>query len=318
MASYAESLLSDGEVVMMRQRQHPLSLFFDARSAIGLWIVAVALLVAIVWFRIGDAAGQIVGWLAFAGLVIGIVIFAWNWWHWRTEEYLVTNRRLMKVSGIINKESADSSLEKINDAILQQNAFGRLFDYGDLEILTAAEIAVDRYHMLNHAKAFKIEMLNAKHTLEHEMTFVPSPPLRSDAAAAPAAPYSTMGQPPGGQPAPMAQPPAGQAPMAAAYPPAAYPPATGPDAQTAAYPPNPQGAAAPYPPAAPPYPQAAPPYPPATPPSPVGAESGVPGGPPDTAEEVTAALSRLADLRDRGAITPQDYDAKKAELLSRL
>jgi len=311
MGSYAESLLSDGEVVLMRQRQHPLALLFDARSAIGLWIIAIVLLVAVLGFNLNGTARDGVSLGGLLAILIGLVIFAWNWWHWRTEEYLVTNRRLMKVSGILNKESADSSLEKINDAILQQNVFGRMFDYGDLEILTAAEVAVDRYHMLAHAKAFKIEMLNAKHTLEHEMMFVPSPPLRRGDSAMPAAPYSSMGQPPAGQPT---------QPM-----PAGYPQSTGPDPQ-AAWQTSPQGAPAPYPqagspypPNATPYPPNAPQYPPATAPYPPNAaQSGVPGGPADTADEVTAALSRLADLRDRGAITPQDYDAKKAELLSRL
>jgi hypothetical protein len=38
----------------------------------------------------------------------------------------------------------------------------------------------------------------------------------------------------------------------------------------------------------------------------------------DASEEVTRTLSRLADLRDRGAITPEEYEAKKQELLGRL
>ncbi len=37
-----------------------------------------------------------------------------------------------------------------------------------------------------------------------------------------------------------------------------------------------------------------------------------------TADEVTRTLAQLADLRDRGAISPEEYEAKKAELLSRL
>ncbi len=37
-----------------------------------------------------------------------------------------------------------------------------------------------------------------------------------------------------------------------------------------------------------------------------------------TAEEVTDTLHRLADLRDRGAISAAEYEAKKAELLGRL
>jgi membrane protein YdbS with pleckstrin-like domain len=37
-----------------------------------------------------------------------------------------------------------------------------------------------------------------------------------------------------------------------------------------------------------------------------------------TATDAADALARLADLRDRGAITPEEYDAKKAELLARM
>jgi hypothetical protein len=245
--TYAETLLSDGEVIVRRERQHWLSLFLDARSAVALWLVGILLWVAIVVFSIKDTAGQLLGWVILGALILGLLIFAWNYWHWRTEEYLVTNRRLLKVSGIFNKESGDSSLEKINDAILIENLLGRMLDYGDLDILTAAEVAVDKYRMLNHAKAFKIEMLNAKHTLEHEVAYVamPSPPIRAEQAPAPT-------------------------PMAAAAPVAA---------------PAPEAAA----------------------PNPI-----------DTSEEVTQALARLADLRDRGAITPEEFDTKKADLLSRL
>jgi hypothetical protein len=34
--------------------------------------------------------------------------------------------------------------------------------------------------------------------------------------------------------------------------------------------------------------------------------------------EVTQTLARLADLRDSGAITAEEYEQKKADLLSRL
>ncbi len=38
----------------------------------------------------------------------------------------------------------------------------------------------------------------------------------------------------------------------------------------------------------------------------------------DTADEVADALERLGDLRDRGILTPEEFAAKKAELLERL
>jgi hypothetical protein len=45
---------------------------------------------------------------------------------------------------------------------------------------------------------------------------------------------------------------------------------------------------------------------------PVGAE------PPASAEEVDTSLTRLADMRDRGLITPEEFEEKKRELLDRL
>jgi hypothetical protein len=38
----------------------------------------------------------------------------------------------------------------------------------------------------------------------------------------------------------------------------------------------------------------------------------------DSSLEVTQTLARLADLRDSGAITVEEYEAKKQELLGRL
>ena len=43
-----------------------------------------------------------------------------------------------------------------------------------------------------------------------------------------------------------------------------------------------------------------------------------PSGKASSSDDVTATLAKLADLRDKGAITPAEYEAKKAELLGRL
>jgi uncharacterized membrane protein YdbT with pleckstrin-like domain len=167
-------------------------------------------------------------------VLIGIAWIGLVVWRWSAQDYLVTNMRVIKVEGIINKHSADSSLEKINDAVLDQSLVGRMFAFGDLDILTANEESVDRYKWLNKAATFKKEMLNQKVALE-----------------------SGYGQ------------------------------GRGPGVASAA-----SGATAP-------------PVAPAT-----HAES--------DADEVTDTLARLADLRDRGAISTEEYDAKKAELLGRI
>ena len=97
----------------------------------------------------------------------GIVVVAVRWWWWRTQEFLVTNRRLVLAWGVLNKTSSDSSLEKINDAQLEVSVLGRLLDYGTMKVLTAAPmVGSDYLDRLNHAKDFKKVLMTAKHDLQ--------------------------------------------------------------------------------------------------------------------------------------------------------
>jgi Bacterial PH domain/Short C-terminal domain len=247
---YADTLLANGEEVLRRSRQHWLALFLDSRRAILFLVLGlVALAAYLILGPQNRTVGTVLGYLAAALIVLALLFFAIEYWEWWAQDYLITNRRILKVEGIINKRSADSSLEKINDALLRQDLFGRLFGYGDLDILTAAEGAIDRYRMLYDAPGFKRRMLEAKHQLEMEMAYrvPPSAPFRATEAPTPA---------PVPRPSESVVPPV-------------------PSARAAA-----------------------------------------PSG--SSAAEITQTLARLADLRDRGAITPEEYEAKKDELLRRL
>ncbi len=53
-------------------------------------------------------------------------------------------------------------------------------------------------------------------------------------------------------------------------------------------------------------------------PAPQAATAPAPAAPAATTTDVTATLASLAQLRDSGAITAEEYEAKKAELLSRI
>jgi flagellar biosynthesis protein FliQ len=284
MARYADSLLTEGEVVVLRSRQHWLALAVRARRGIALFIVGLIVLLVIAIFKPTD--NNIKNLISLVGLVlivIGVLEFLFRWWQWSNQDYVVTNRRLLKVTGIFNKHSADSSLEKINDAILDQPMLGRMLNYGDLSILTAAEEEVDKYHMLRDPKEFKKVMLTQKHDLEtgfmYPAAMPPTPPLRADSPmqAAPAMqPFA---------PAPVAAPPAAPAPA----------PMPAPDLSTP-LPSDPAPAAS------------------------EGAANVAAGqaAAHDKSLEVTQTLARLADLRDKGAITAEEYDQKKQELLGRL
>jgi len=244
---YADTLLASGERIIRIAHQHWFILIWRARWAVfGLLI---ALLLTILRLINPDASGplwDILGWASVILVVIGIASFAWGALSFRSQEYVITSRRLIHAEGVINKKASDSSLEKINDAILVESVFGRMFGFGNLEVLTASESGIEQLRMLRDAKDFKKAMLEAKHELELELTRPTMPPVR---AADPA-------------PAPVAAP-------------------------------------APEPvPAAPAAPAATPEV--------------------DTADEIADALARLGDLRDKGIISPEEFEAKKTELLGRL
>jgi hypothetical protein len=134
---------------------------------------------------------------------------------------------VIEAGGVINKWSHDTSLEMINDMEVEHPLFGRIFGYGDIDLLTASEAGTNKLTFLPDADGFKKMLLDAKY--QHQVE------VESGGRAAVAAPAA----------APVAD-----------------------DRMTA--------------------------------------------------QEVDEAVSRLADMRDRGMITAEEFEAKKHELLDRL
>ncbi len=210
MANFTASLLSDGERIIVERRQHWLVLV--DRSKLAILGLVVALLIFI--FRgnlgsdgIGGGINFILGWVVLALVVYAVVVFVYQYLHWVNDAFIVTSRRVIQIQGILNKKALDSSLEKINDAVLTENVFGRMFGFGDLEILTASDSGIDRMHMLVDASGFKREMTEAKHELELEVSSgrIPSPPLRATPIPA-TGPVVQAGPPPAPSPAPATTP----------------------------------------------------------------------------------------------------------------
>jgi hypothetical protein len=272
--SYARNLLSRGEEIVFETRQH----WFAVLAQVWIFAVLAVLALAVLIWQSTSARWQGTGLLQIVALVvllgalarIGLVI-----WGWQNQEYLVTTRRIIKAEGVLNKAMTDSSLEKINDAHLTQSWMGRIFRYGHLDIMTAADEpgAVEDFPMMADAIQFKIAMMNQKELLE-----------RPDLARPPAQRPSTM-------------PPMQRA--------EALPPRAGTDQVQAvrSAPPN-VGASL--------EPDAAAGEP--TPESPSMPAPTVSGG----SAELAATLERLAGLRDRGLITPEEYEAKKRDILERM
>jgi uncharacterized membrane protein YdbT with pleckstrin-like domain len=86
--------------------------------------------------------------------------------NWSMRKYVVTSRRVIQISGVFNKNVTDSSLEKVNDVKMNQSFLGRMFNYGDIEIMTASELGVNKFTHIGHPIQYKTAMINAKEKLE--------------------------------------------------------------------------------------------------------------------------------------------------------
>jgi uncharacterized membrane protein YdbT with pleckstrin-like domain len=233
-AAYA-SLLASGERVLLIRRRHWLT-FVEA----GRWFV-LALLAGIGFMAVNSAVpdggiagplSTLLGWAVWIFALVGIIGVAWHFLNWRAERYLVTTRRVIEAGGVINKYTRDTSLAMITDMLVSHPWLGRIFGYGEIDLLTASEAGTSKIRFLPEADAFKTALLDAKH--EYELEVGGGRALQDAIAATTAQPSATSAA----------------------------------DRMTT--------------------------------------------------DDLDSALSHLAEMRDRGLITEEEFDAKKRELLDRL
>jgi uncharacterized membrane protein YdbT with pleckstrin-like domain len=159
---YLQSLLGEKEQVLFVTRQHWLTLLGEILIELILSVVLVVL-VSLIW----------VLWLPNFLVALGYLLLIFpliSLWRdvliWSKRKYVVTNYRVIQLSGVFNKNITDSSLEKVNDVKMSQSFLGRMFGYGDIEILTASELGVNKFTHISQPIQYKTAMINAKEKLE--------------------------------------------------------------------------------------------------------------------------------------------------------
>jgi len=179
---------------------------------------------------------------------VGVGWIIYNVILWRTAEFAVTNLRVLRYEGLVQRRTSETLLTSVTDVRLNVGVLGKALGYGDLRIFSASGAAgEDEFKTITGPTEFRNAMMARK--------------MQEVQAAQ--APQAQTGPGTGSAPAPVAATPTAS-PAAAAQ--AAATTATTATAQAGA----------------------------------------------------ADALQQLADLRDRGLITTEEYEAKKADILQRL
>lgn len=97
--------------------------------------------------------GEVVGGLIVAGFASTALDLVWIWWawlallvrlvwkvfSWSIEFFLVTEHRVMLVTGVLNRKVAMMPLAKVEDIKLERSVGGRLLGYGEFVMESAGQ-----------------------------------------------------------------------------------------------------------------------------------------------------------------------------------
>ncbi len=172
-----DSLLGRGERVRYIGRQHVFVLISNILTElllIGMLIAAGV--VSQVAFPDKMLAGMEVGVLVLiVCVIISLLVLGsafLDYLRWSNEQCAVTDRRVILLRGIFNTETIDIPVEKINEVELRQNWIGRLFNFGDIEIITASESGISQCRSLADPQGFKRAMDDARYDIERSYAYI--------------------------------------------------------------------------------------------------------------------------------------------------
>ncbi|MHB8509655.1 MAG: PH domain-containing protein [Candidatus Dormibacteria bacterium] len=127
--------LIPGEALLLQVNRHAVALVGRCwKVALG----ALALVVAGGLLPLGDASLRNLRWFILLGVVlVALVYIDIQFIIWRSETYTLTDQRVILKRGVIGKFSRSISLSRVQDVTTSQRLFGRLLNYGTVEVESA-------------------------------------------------------------------------------------------------------------------------------------------------------------------------------------
>lgn len=163
--AYITRELSDGEELVALNRPSWWMIMPRTLLALAVAIVIGVVLTMANWFT------AFAYWALFvpAVIVIWLIMIAGQVVRVLSTEIAVTSSRVMSKVGVFNIEVKTTPLDKVNNVNVVQTVFGRMFDYGDIEVTTATAEENDNHFVkqLARPKVFR-DHVTAMQDLENE------------------------------------------------------------------------------------------------------------------------------------------------------
>jgi len=191
---YMEELLATNEEIVYRTKQHWMAPIFGTITGVLILVGGVVLFI----FQLTMGTDGFVGglrtlafWASLALIVVGLLWVGYSYIQWWVEDFAVTNQKVVKVGGLLNKRTSGSGLEKINDVMMEQGVLGRALGYGTLKVATASDSMDLVFQTMRAPADFRRAMLDQKVTFEQADSRHIADAVR-EAAAQPPAPVAPV------------------------------------------------------------------------------------------------------------------------------
>jgi membrane protein YdbS with pleckstrin-like domain len=103
------------------------------------------------------------GWII-SLVAVGFLVV--RYFQWKANIWVVTSSRVIDENGFLRHYAKESPLEKINNVSYDQGIWGRILNYGHVEIQTAAQVGATDYYNVHHPKKLKDTITQAQTDLQ--------------------------------------------------------------------------------------------------------------------------------------------------------
>jgi membrane protein YdbS with pleckstrin-like domain len=157
--------LRDHETILFTTRTHWLTVW----KAFAVLVAALAFVYVAYFVVAPGSANRTIRLASLAVLAAAALFFGYREWYRRRDIWVVTNLRVIDEAGIFTLYSKESPMEKINNISFRQTIIGRMLNYGEVEIQTAASDGATLYTMITNPKKLEDTIARTRDAYQREL-----------------------------------------------------------------------------------------------------------------------------------------------------
>ncbi|MEO6797587.1 MAG: PH domain-containing protein [Candidatus Dormibacter sp.] len=81
-------------------------------------------------------------------VLLAVIVLNLYFWRWRSQQYILTDQRVVLNEGLISRFSRSILLDRIQDLTTYQGLWGRAWGFGDIELESAGREGGEWLHMV--------------------------------------------------------------------------------------------------------------------------------------------------------------------------